>query len=121
MKTFLRRLLRAMGWIVLVACSCAVVSAIALAVFGAHLDITLGDDKRQLVSQLGTVQWLLVMGALALVWSITLVVVPLSLAIAAVMVALALAWAIAPLIALLALVGWLVRRGRRTEPSPIAS
>jgi cytochrome c biogenesis protein CcdA len=121
MKTFLRHLLRAFGWLVLAASACAVVSAIALAVLGAHLNISLGNDTQQLVSDLGTTQWLLVMGALALAWSITLVAVPLSLAVAAVMVALALAWAFAPLIALLALVAWLVRRARRTEPSPIAS
>jgi cytochrome c biogenesis protein CcdA len=122
MKTFLRQLLRAFGWLVLVACLCAVVSAIALAVLGAHLNVSLGNDMHQLVSDLGTTQWLLVMGALALAWSITLVAVPLSLAVAALMVVLALAWACAPLIALLALVGWLVRRARRrAEPSPIAS
>jgi hypothetical protein len=113
MNPFLRRLLRGFGWIVLVALVCALVSAVVLAAFGGHLRVSLGDDAQRVVSELGTADWLLAIGAMALAWSIALVAVPLSLAFFAAMIALGLAWAFAPLIVLLALVWWLVRRARR--------
>lgn len=113
MKPFLRRLFRGLVWIVVVALVCAVVSAVVLAAVGGHLHVSLGDEAQRMVSELGATDWLLAIGAMALAWSIALVVVPLSLMFAAVMIALGLAWAFAPVIVLVALLWWLVRRARR--------
>lgn len=128
----LKVMFKAFGALLLVAIVASALLVGAALWFGTPMDhaVIHIDDSSLQIADLGAGQWLLAIGGIALACAIVLLVVPLAvllpLALAAVGVTVALAIAAAvlgvvfsPLILVVALIWWALRRNRRAEaPAP---